>query len=96
MTARLPIRWRLTMWYASFLAGSMILLGAGFFLPRPEDAAYMPNARAFGHGGAGGSYAHADPEARFGFAYTMNLMHMGAWLVDPRAQRLLAATYASL
>jgi CubicO group peptidase (beta-lactamase class C family) len=71
-------------------------VGAGFFLPRPEDASYMPNPRAFGHGGAGGSYAHADPEARFGFGYTMNLMHMGAWLVDPRAQRLLAATYASL
>ena len=71
-------------------------IGAGFFLPRPEDAAFMPNPRAFGHGGAGGSYSHADPEARFGFAYTMNLMHMGAWLVDPRAQRLLAAVYASL
>jgi len=26
----------------------------------------------------------------------MNLMHMGAWLVDPRPRRLLAATYASL
>jgi CubicO group peptidase (beta-lactamase class C family) len=71
-------------------------IGAGFFLPQPEDAAFMPNPRAFGHGGAGGSYSHADPEARFGFAYTMNLMHIGAWLVDPRAQRLLAATYASL
>jgi CubicO group peptidase (beta-lactamase class C family) len=71
-------------------------IGAGFFLPRPEDAACMPNPRAFGHGGAGGSYSHADPEARMGFGYTMNLMHMGAWLLDPRAERLLAAVYASL
>jgi CubicO group peptidase (beta-lactamase class C family) len=71
-------------------------IGAGFFLPRPEDTAFLPNPRAFGHGGAGGSYGGADPEARFGFGYTMNLMHLGAWLVDPRVQRLLASTYASL
>jgi CubicO group peptidase (beta-lactamase class C family) len=71
-------------------------IGAGFFLPRPEDAAFMPNPRAFCHGGAGGSLGYADPEVRLGFGYTMNLMHLGAWLVDPRAQRLLAATYASL
>jgi len=32
MTTRLPIRWRLTIWYAAFLVGSMILLGAGFYL----------------------------------------------------------------
>ena len=32
MSTRLPIRWRLTIWYAAFLAGSMILLGAGFYL----------------------------------------------------------------
>jgi heavy metal sensor kinase len=28
----MPIRWRLTIWYAAFLVGSMILLGAGFYL----------------------------------------------------------------
>ena len=32
MSTRLPIRWRLTIWYAAFLVGSMILLGAGFYL----------------------------------------------------------------
>jgi heavy metal sensor kinase len=32
VSTRLPIRWRLTIWYAAFLAGSMILLGAGFYL----------------------------------------------------------------
>jgi CubicO group peptidase (beta-lactamase class C family) len=71
-------------------------IAAGFFLPGESERACMPNPRAFGHGGAGGSYGHADPEARLGFGYVMNLMHMGAWLVDPRAQRLLAAAYASL
>jgi CubicO group peptidase (beta-lactamase class C family) len=71
-------------------------IAAGFFLPGEGERASMPNPRAFGHGGAGGSYGHADPEARLGFGYVMNRMHMGAWLVDPRAQRLLAAAYASL
>jgi len=32
VSTRLPIRWRLTIWYAAFLVGSMILLGAGFYL----------------------------------------------------------------
>jgi CubicO group peptidase (beta-lactamase class C family) len=70
-------------------------IGLGFFLPSPSEP-LGPNPRAFGHGGAGGSYSHADPEHRLSFGYTMNLMHMGAWLVDPRPRRLLAATYASL
>ena len=32
MSTRLPIRWRLTLWYAAFLIGSAILLGSGFYL----------------------------------------------------------------
>ena len=36
-------------------------VGAGFFLPRPEDAEWAPNPRAFGHGGAGGSSAMPIP-----------------------------------
>jgi CubicO group peptidase (beta-lactamase class C family) len=70
-------------------------IGLGFFLPTPEEP-IGPNPRAFGHGGAGGSYSHADPEHRLSFGYAMNLMHTGAWLVDPRPRRLLAAAYASL
>jgi CubicO group peptidase (beta-lactamase class C family) len=70
-------------------------LALGFFLAS-DDEPLGPNPRAFGHGGAGGSYSHADPEHRLSFGYAMNLMHMGAWLVDPRARRLLAAAYASL
>jgi len=70
-------------------------LALGFFLASPGEP-LGPNPRAFGHGGAGGSYSHADPEHRLSFGYAMNLMHTGAWLVDPRARRLLDAAYASL
>ena len=70
-------------------------LGLGFFLPTSEEPV-GPNPRVFGHGGAGGSYGMADPESRMSFGYVMNLMHTGAWLVDPRPRRLLAALYGCL
>lgn len=70
-------------------------IGLGFFIPT-RDEPVGPNPRSFGHGGMGGSYSHADPEQRLSFGYTMNLMHTGAWLVDPRPRRLLEAAYASL
>ena len=69
--------------------------GLGFMLPTEEEP-LCDNPRAFGHAGAGGSYGHADPEQRLGFGYTMNRMHTGLWLVDPRARALVAAAYASL
>ncbi len=51
--------------------------------------------RAFGHVGAGGSAAFADPDRRIGFGYVMN--KMAAHLtMDPRAQTLADAVYASL
>jgi len=70
-------------------------IALGFFMPSASEP-LGPNPRAFGHGGMGGSYSHADPENRLSFGYAMNLMHTGAWLVDPRPRRLLAAAYASL
>jgi CubicO group peptidase (beta-lactamase class C family) len=69
--------------------------GLGFMLP-PAQEPLGPNWRVFGHGGAGGSLGLADPEARFGFGYAMNLMHTGQWLVDPRPRALLTALYESL
>ncbi|MFI5317499.1 MAG: serine hydrolase domain-containing protein, partial [Myxococcota bacterium] len=69
--------------------------GLGFMVP-PDQEPLGPNPRVFGHGGAGGSLGLADPEARIGFGYVMNLMHTGLWLVDPRPRALLDALYKSL
>ena len=68
--------------------------GLGYRLTQPA-AKYGPNPHAFGHTGAGGSLAFADPDAELGFAYTMNQMgpHI---LIDPRAVALIDAIYASL
>ena len=69
--------------------------GLGFGMP-PAEEPTGPNSEVFGHAGMGGSYGQADPENRMSFGYTMNLMHMGAWLVDPRPRALLRAVYAAL
>jgi len=62
--------------------------GSGFMLPGPELALLSP--RSFGHPGAGGSLAFADPDLGVGFAYTTTAM--GPHLVsDPRASALVTA-----
>ena len=68
--------------------------GLGYRLTQPA-ARYGPNPHAFGHTGAGGSLAFADPDAELGFAYTMNQMgpHI---LIDSRAVALIDAIYESL
>lgn len=47
---------------------------------------------AFGHPGAGGSIAFADPEQGIGFAFVPGAMHPGA-LPGPRTRRLVEALY---
>ena len=53
---------------------------------------YGLSPSAFGHPGAGGSIAFADPEYGFGFAFIPSAMNPGA-LPGPRTRKLLAALY---
>jgi CubicO group peptidase (beta-lactamase class C family) len=69
---------------------------ANGFMLAPESEPCGPNPAAFNHAGAGGSLGYCDPEARVGFGYVMNNMHMGLWLVDPRARALVGAVHACL
>jgi CubicO group peptidase (beta-lactamase class C family) len=66
---------------------------AGFLLN--NRGMYGPNDRAFGHTGLGGSFAFADPDAKLGISYAMNLMAANL-MGDQRGARLVAATYACL
>ncbi len=70
------------------------------FMRDPVDGAgrklretFGPSERAFGHPGAGGSLAFADPDAGVGFAYVMNQMEAGV-LPKRRALALVEAFYA--
>ena len=54
-----------------------------------------PSLSAFGHAGAGGGLAFADPERRIAFAYIMNKMEPGV-LPNQRCMRLVEATYRDL
>lgn len=67
--------------------------GTGFFL----NSGFAPlfGERSFGHAGAGGSLAFADPDAQVGFGYVMNKMQTNL-AGDPRTLSLISATKASL
>ena len=54
---------------------------------------YGPSKLAYGHPGAGGSLAFADPENGIAFAYVMNQMEVGA-LPGEKVQGLVSALYA--
>ena len=69
------------------------------FMQDPVDAvghkkrqSFGPARTAFGHPGAGGSHAFADPENRIAFAYVMNQMETGV-LPGERSVRLVEALY---
>ncbi len=68
--------------------------GLGFMLPLP-GMAHARGPRNFGHPGAGGSIAYADPDQRIGFAYVMNKMR-NDMMLDTRAAALIEAMYAAL
>jgi CubicO group peptidase (beta-lactamase class C family) len=74
----------------------MVTRIANGFMLAPDEEPCGPNRQAFNHAGAGGSLGFCDPDNGIGLGYTMNLMHMGAWLVDPRARALVDAVYEGL
>ena len=67
--------------------------GLGFELNLPHG--HLGQEGAFGHSGAGGSLAFADPKAGIAFAYVMNQMQLVA-SDDPRTLSLIAAVHESL
>jgi CubicO group peptidase (beta-lactamase class C family) len=61
--------------------------GSGFFLP--SSFAPLMGPRSFGHAGAGGSLAFADPDRGLAFGYVMNRMQQNL-SGDPRTANLIA------
>jgi CubicO group peptidase (beta-lactamase class C family) len=66
--------------------------GLGYMLPPSLNA--RAAREAFGHAGAGGSVAFADPAAGLSFAYVMNDLRFD-WSGDPRPDSLVHAVYQS-
>ncbi|MGB8342156.1 MAG: serine hydrolase domain-containing protein [Chthoniobacterales bacterium] len=69
---------------------------AGFMRDPPETnrRVFGPSSLAFGHPGAGGSHAFADPENNLAFAYVMNQMEQQI-LPNEKSLRLVDGIYAS-
>ncbi len=67
---------------------------AGFMRDSPETSRriFGPSSLAFGHPGAGGSHAFADPENQLAFAYVMNQMRQSL-LPNEKSLRLVDAIY---
>jgi len=88
-------------WMTTTLADGMdrvfqipIAFSAGF-MKDPRHAArrmFGPSPTAFGHPGAGGSHAFADPENRISFVYLMNQMEQSL-LPNEKSLRLVDAIY---
>jgi CubicO group peptidase (beta-lactamase class C family) len=67
--------------------------GLGYALQPSLAPGAGPNS--FGHPGAGGALAFADPDAQLGFAYVMNAMQL-SMEGDPRSMALVKAAYECL
>ncbi|MGH7982007.1 MAG: serine hydrolase domain-containing protein [Candidatus Udaeobacter sp.] len=88
-------------WMTTTLEGGMdrvfqipTAFSAGF-MKDPRNAArkmMSPSGTSFGHPGAGGSHAFADPENKIAFAYVMNQMEQSL-LPNEKSLRLVDAIY---
>ncbi|MFT4177692.1 MAG: serine hydrolase domain-containing protein [Luteolibacter sp.] len=56
---------------------------------------YGPSITAFGHPGAGGSHAFADPETGISFAYTMNQMELSV-MPGEKCRKLIEALFSEI
>jgi CubicO group peptidase (beta-lactamase class C family) len=67
---------------------------AGFMMDATSSMrpTFAGSASAFGHPGAGGSHAFADPENKISFAYVMNQMEQSI-LPNEKSLRLVDAMY---
>jgi CubicO group peptidase (beta-lactamase class C family) len=67
---------------------------AGFMKDLRDAARTMfgPSTTSFGHPGAGGAHAFADPENKIAFAYVMNQMEQSV-LPNEKSLRLVDAIY---
>ena len=74
--------------------GILTAFSAGFMKDAPGASRRLfgPSPLAFGHPGAGGSHAFADPESRLAFAYVMNQMEQSV-LPNEKSLRLVDALY---
>ena len=70
-------------------------MAAGFALGTPGQLPLGPHLESFGHTGAGGAVAFADPVSRIGFAYVMNRFYDGP-APNLRVTGLVDAVYAAL
>jgi CubicO group peptidase (beta-lactamase class C family) len=75
----------------SFSAGMMMDAIDGETMQKVSQL-FGPNQSAFGHAGAGGSLAYADPDTGISFAYVMNQMEVGV-LPGAKALGLVQAIY---
>jgi CubicO group peptidase (beta-lactamase class C family) len=76
-----------------YVLGRPSRFGLGYQLTHKERP-LGPNARAFGHFGAGGSLGFCDPDAKVAFGYVMNTMAGSNWQ-SPCARALLDAVYSN-
>ena len=75
--------------------GELDRMAIGFRLNSPPHRPMGPHMSTFGHSGAGGSQAFADPDSEVGFCYCCNRMHDGRD-IGIRALSLIESTFAAI